>query len=268
MLIKSNGMKYLNYCFIAILIVSCNSSSKKAPDMEGAYLMTSQTVNDGTKETNYSDVKQLKIYTGKGVMYAQVIAEDSTSSFGVGSYTSDTSGVTENIIYTSHDSTFNDSAKSYKLIINKTADGYNQVIPDIMINNANSKLTEVYQSVGKKQKSPLDGVWKQTKSYEIKGKDTMWYNRTEYKAFGNGYFMFGQTAKDSSGKITTGIGFGTFSMVGNNQMKETDLNSTYAIIAGQSFMIDVNLNGNDAYRQIIIHPDSSRTVEFYERLKL
>ena len=260
-------MRYLKICFIA-LIVSCNSSDKKAPDMPGAYLMTSQTVNEGTTETKYTDLKQLKIYTDKYVMYTQVLAADSASSFGVGSYTSDTSGVTENIIYTSRDSTFDDSLRSYKLLITKTPDGYNQVIPDIVIDNTNSKLTEVYQRWEQNKPLLLDGVWKQTKSYDIKGTDTMWYNRTEYKAFNNGYFMFGQTIKDSSGNISTGIGFGTFSMIGDNQMKETDLNSTYSIIAGQSFMIDVQLNGNDAYQQIITHPDSSRTVEFYERLKL
>lgn len=260
-------MKYSIFCIMALAMIGCNAP-KKAPDMEGAYLMTSQTVSDGQTATKYSDVKQLKIYTDKYVMYSQVVAADSTSSFGVGSYTSDTSGVTENIIYTSRDSAFDDSARSYKLIINQTADGYNQVIPEIMINGTKSKLTEVYQRVGKKQTTPLDGVWKQTKSYDIKGGDTTWYNRTEYKAFNNGYFMFGLTAKDSSGKISTGIGFGTFSMISDNQMKETDLNSTYAIIAGQSFMIDVKLDGNDAYRQIVTNPDSSVTYEFYERLKL
>ncbi len=201
-------------------------------------------------------------------MYTQVLAADSTSLFGVGSYTSDTSGVTENIFYTSSDSTFNDSLRSYKLFITKTPDGYNQVIPDILIDSTNSKLTETYQKVGTTQTTPLDGVWKQTKSYDLRGADTMWYNRTEYKAFNNGYFMFGLTDKDSSGKITTGIGFGTFSMIGDNQIKETDLNSTYSIIAGQSFMIDIKLNGNDSYQQTITHPDSSKTVEFYERLKL
>ena len=236
--------------------------------MPGAYLMTSQTVNDGTTETKYSDLKQLKIYTDKYVMYTQVLASDSVSLFGVGSYTSDTSGVTESIIYTSSDSTFDDSPRSYKLLITQTADGYNQVIPDIVIDSTKSKLTEVYQSVGSKQITPLDGVWKQTKSYDIKGNDTTWYNRTEYKAFNNGYFMFGLTDKDSSGKINTGIGFGTFSMNGDNQIKETDLNSTYAIIAGQTFMVDFQLNGNDNYQQTITHPDSSKTVEFYERLKL
>ena len=259
-------MKYLKICFIAI-IISCNSPVKKAPDMPGAYLMTTQTVNAGATETKYTDVKQLKIYTDKNVMYTQVVAADSASSFGVGSYTSDTSGVTENIIYSSRDSSFDQTPKSYKLLITKTPDGSNQMIPDIVIDSTKSKLTEVYQSVGSKQITPLDGVWKQTKSYELKGNDTSWYDRTEYKAFYNGYFMFGQTIKNSSGRISTGIGFGTFSMNGDHQIKETDLNSTYAIIAGQTFMVDFQLTGNDNYQQTITHPDSSKTVEFYERLK-
>ena len=260
-------MKYLKFCFIAF-IISCNSSSKKAPQMQGTYLMASQTVNNGKTKTNYTQIKQLKIYTDKYVMYTQVDAVDSVSLFGVGSYTSDTSGVTENIKYTSNNSSFDSAAVSYKLSITKTADGYNQVIPEIVIDSTNSKLTEVYQKVGNTQKTSLDGIWKQTKSYDLKGADTMWYNRTEYKAFNNGYFMFGLTDKDSTGIITTGIGFGTFSMQGENQMKETDLNSTYAIIAGQSFMIDVKLNGSDNYEQTITHPDSTKTVEFYERLKI
>lgn len=259
-------MKYLRFCFIT-LIISCNSSSNKAPKMEGTYLMTSQTINDGKTKTNYTQIKQLKMYTDKYVMYTQVDAVDSVSQFGVGYYTSDTGGVTEHIIYTSSNSIYDSTGKSYKLIITKTGDGYNQVIPEIVIDSTKSKLTEVYQKVGNTQKTPLDGIWKQTKSYDLKGTDTVWYNRSEYKAFNDGYFMFGLTNTDSTGNITTGIGFGTFAMQGNNQMKETDLNSTYAIIAGQSFMIDVKINGNDSYEQTITHPDSTKTVEFYERLK-
>lgn len=261
-------MKNLKFCFIA-LIISCNSSSNKTPHMQGTYMMTSQTVNNGKTKTNYSQIKQLKIYTDKYVMYTQVDAGDSSSLFGVGSYTSDTGGVTENIIYTSSNSTFDSTGKSYKLLITKTVSGgYNQVIPGIVIDSIKSKLTEVYERVGNSQKTPLDGVWKQTKSYNLKGADTTWYKRTEYKAFNDGYFMFGLTDKDSTGKITTGVGFGTFSMQGENQMKETDLNSSYAIIAGQSFIIDIKLDGNDNYEQTVTNSDSTKTVEFYERLKL
>jgi hypothetical protein len=32
-------------------------------------------------------------------------------------------------------------------------------------------------------------------------------------------------------------------------------------------MIDVKLDGNDHYMQSITHPDGSKTVEFYERMK-
>lgn len=260
-------MKYLKFCFVA-MVISCNSTSKKAPDMPGAYLMVSQTVNDGTRKTKITEVKQLKIYTDNHFMFSQVIPSDSSASFGVGTYTSDTSGVTENTAYASLKNSFNDSTKSYKLAITRTPDGYNQVIPDIVINNVHSKLTETYIAVGKKQSTPLDGVWKQTKSYEVKGADTSMYNgRIEYKAFYNGYFMFGITDKDSSGNINTGIGFGTYLMQGDNQMQETDLNSSSSVIAGETFTIDLKFNGADSYQQTITHPDSSQTVEFYERLK-
>ena len=259
-------MKYLKFLLVGFAI-SCNSSTKKAPDMPGAYLMVSQTIFDGTTKTKLTEVKQLKIYTDNYFMFSQVIPSDSTASFGVGTYSSDTSGVTEHLSYTSADSTFNDSLRTYKLSITPTADGYNQIIPDIVINNAPSKLTETYITVGKKQSTRLDGVWKQTKSYDLKGNDTLPYNRSEYKAFYNGYFMFGLTDKDSTGKVTTGVGFGTYSMEGDNQMKETDLNSSSSVIAGESFLIDLKFDGNDKYVQTITHPDSSKTVEYYERLK-
>ncbi|MGN6266468.1 MAG: hypothetical protein ACTHM5_12375 [Ginsengibacter sp.] len=260
-------MKYLKFLLVGVAM-SCNSATKKAPEMPGAYLMVSQTVFDGNTKTKLTEVKQLKIYTDEYFMFSQVIPSDSTASFGVGTYSSDTSGVIEKLAYTSADSSFKDSLRTYKLSITPTADGYNQIIPDIVINNAPSKLTETYITVGKKQSTPLDGVWKQTKSYDVKGNDTLPYNRTEYKAFYNGYFMFGITNKDSTGKISTGVGFGTYSMEGANQLKETDLNSSYSIIAGESFLIDLKFDGNGKYVQTITHPDSSKTVEYYERLKL
>lgn len=79
--------------------------------------------------------------------------------------------------------------------------------------------------------------------------------------------MFGQTAKGSSSKIRTGIGFGTFVMEGDNKIKETDLNSSFAVIAGHSFTIDIELNGTDHYKQTISYPDGSKSIEFYDRLK-
>ena len=100
-----------------------------------------------------------------------------------------------------------------------------------------------------------------------KGKDTTKNTRTQFKAFYAGYFMFGASNKDSAAKNHTVIGFGTFEMTGNTKMKETDLNSTYAIIAGQSFDIDIEMTGTDNYKQTINQPDGSKSVEYYERVK-
>ncbi|MEO9020869.1 MAG: hypothetical protein ABI237_14560 [Ginsengibacter sp.] len=259
-------MKCLKICFIA-LAVSCNSSSvKKAPVMQGAYFMTSQTVNSGDQTNKSTTLKQLKIYTAKFMMYAQVNPEDSSSRFGVGSYTTDTSGVTENVIYSSGDSSFDDSPATYKLDVTTNPDGYNQVISGMVIGGEKSTLTEEYQRSGTRVETPMDGVWKEMEAYNVNGNDTLRKKRTQYKAFFDGYFMFGHTLQDSSG-THTGIGFGTFSMDGNHKMKETDLNSTYSIIAGQSFMIDVELTGADHFKQTIVEPNGVKDVEIYERLK-
>lgn len=249
------------------LVVSCNSSSvKKAPDMQGAYLMVSQTVNSGGRINKVTSLKQLKIYTAQFMMYAQLDPKDSISRFGVASYTPDTSGVTENAIYSSGDSSFDNSPHTYNLNITTNSVGYNQVISDIVIGGEKSILTEEYQKAGTKIKSPLDGVWKATETYNINGNDTIRSNRTQYKAFFDGYFMFGHTIKDSSG-THTGIGFGTFLMEGDNKLKETDLNSTYSIIAGQSFNIEVEMMGADKYKQTITESSGVKDVEVYERLK-
>jgi hypothetical protein len=261
-------MKNIILFFIVLTVISCNTTAvKETPNMPGAYLMTSQILNDGTKDTKYPTLKQLTIYTDNFMMYAQVNTTDSVSSFGVGSYTADTGTVIENVIYSARDTSFNAKPSSYKLNITKTLDGYEQVIPEIVFDSQKYKLTEIYQAVGKTAKSPLDGAWKEINSYSLNGKDTTKNVRTQFKAFYAGNFMFGHTFKDSASKNHTGIGFGNFEMKGNNKMKETDLNSTYSIIAGQSFNIDIEMTGTDNYKQTITNKNGSKSVEYYERLK-
>jgi hypothetical protein len=263
--LKPDMMKNFIFCFIVLTAIGCNTSTVN--NMPGAYLMTSQTVNDGKKDTKLTSLKQLKIYTDSFWMYSQVNPADSVSGFGVGSYTADTGIVTENVIFSARDTTYNATRPIYKLNITKTPDGYDQVIPEIVIDGQKSRLTETYTAVGTTVKSPLDGVWKEINSYVLKGNDTAKNVRTQFKAFHAGYFMFGASFKDSASKTHTGIGFGTFEMTGNDKMKETDLNSTYAIIAGQSFNIDIEMTGTDNYKQTITQPDGSKSVELYERLK-
>jgi hypothetical protein len=252
-------------CQVFAFIISC-TSKKETPTMPGAYFMISQTVNDGQKDTKYTDLKQLKIYTDSMMMYAQVNPGDSVSGFGVGFYTSDTGTVIENDIYSARDTVINSPA-TYSLNITITPEGYTQVIPEIVIGSQKSKLIEEYQSVGKQQKTPLDGVWKETDFYLVQGKDTTRSIRTQYKAFYDGYFMYGHTFKDSANKNFTAIGFGTFEMDGDNKIKEMDLNSTYSIAVGQSFPVDFEMTDPDHYTQTIVSSDGSKSVEVYERVK-
>jgi hypothetical protein len=263
-------MKIIIFCVMVYLVAGCNTSSNNKLDMRGAYFMNSQTLNDGKKDTKYTDLKQLKIYTDSMMMYVQVNPSDSASAFGVGKYTTGNGTVTENVIYSARDTSFTSSPASFHLIITKTPDGYTQVIPQIVTDTIKYRLTEVYQKVTTNTTtSPLDGVWKEVQSYVVQPnkKDTIKNVRIQYKAFYNGYFMFGHTFTDSASKHHTGIGFGTFEMANNNMLKETDINSTYSIIAGNTFDVAVSITGKDNYRQIISYPDSSKSYEFYERLR-
>ena len=263
--LKPDIMKNLIFCFIVLTAIGCGTSIEN--NMPGAYLMVSQTVNDGKTDTKLTGLKQLKIYTDSFFMYAQVNPADSVSGFGVGSYTAAKGTVMENVIYSARDTTYNATPAIYTLNITKTPDGYEQVIPEIVINSQKSRLTEVYQTVGTTAKTPVDGVWRETNSYTLRGNDTTRNVRTQFKAFYAGYFVFGSSNKDSASKNRTVIGFGTFKMTGNTKMEETDLNATYSIAAGRTFTIDIEMTGTDNYNQTITNADGSKSVEFYERLK-
>ncbi|MEO8961128.1 MAG: hypothetical protein ABI325_04550 [Ginsengibacter sp.] len=259
-------MKNVKICIIA-LFASCTSSDKIVPNMPGTYLIESQTINYDNKDTKYTDLKQLKIYSDHFMMYAELNPRDSVAAFGVASYTSDTSGVTENIIFSASGSTMDSSHPSYLLNIKTTPDGFIQFIPEIMIGGEQSTLTEVFHRVGTEVTSPLDGVWKEVDSYVINGTDTSRYDRIQYKAFYKGYFMFGNSVANSSSVRQAGIGFGTFEPDGDNKINETDLNSSYPFIAGHTFSVEYELSGADHYKQTINNSDGSKGVEFYERLK-
>ena len=260
-------MKNLILGLIVLYTLSCKT--KESPKMPGAYLMISQTLNDGKKDTKLTSLRQLKIYTDDLMMYSQVNPADSVSTFGVGTYTTnaDSGTVTETRIFSARDSTFIATPETFKLNITKTPDGYEQIIPELITDSQKYKLTEVYQAVGTSAKTELDGMWKEVNSYSVTGNDTIRNVRTQFKSFYAGYFMFGSSYKDSANKNHTGIGFGTFEMLSDKKMKETDLNSTFSIIAGQTFNIDIEMTGTDNYKQTITNADGSRSVEYYERLK-
>ena len=260
-------MKKSIFCVSVIIAIGCNSSTVETPKMPGTYFMSYQILDDGKNETKYTDLKQLKIYTDDYFMYVQVNPKDSVSAFGVGSYTTDTSTVVEHVIYSASDTNFTTTPKTYKLHVTKSPDGYQQVIPEIVSNSITYKLTEMYENSGTATSTPLDGVWKELNSYTLTGDDTVRNDRIQYKAFHNGYFMFGHTFTDDMAKKRTGIGFGTFKTISDSKIQETDLNSTYAVIAGQTFDIDIKMDGKDKFMQVVNNADGTKGVEFYERVQ-
>jgi len=252
---------------ILLILIACSSEKKETLIMPGAYKMTSQSLKSHTLDTTYLELQQLKIYTGEYMMFANFYARDSTSGFGVGSYSALKDSVTENVIYTSSDSVRNDTPRTYKLFIEKRDSGYKQVIPDMESQNQKIILTEEYLSVGTKVTTPIDGVWKESKTYYVKGKDTTKYNTTQYKAYYDGYYIWGNTYSDSTKKKHTGMGYGKFAMAGPNKMTESCITSSYYQLRGHDISVDIEMNGNDEYTQTINYPNNEKSVEIYQRLK-
>jgi len=251
-----------------LLIISCNTAEKKVTvNMPGAYKMVSQSAKNATLDSTITTGQQLKIFTDDFVMYANVNPADSVSAFGIGSYTVKMDTVTENMIYRSSDTSTVDTPSSYTLLIKMTDNGFQQVIPDMMINDQKTIWTESYDAVGKAVKTPLDGAWKQTSSYFVKGTDTIPNIVSQYKIYFNGYCIWGNSYKDASNVKHTGVAFGTFEMKGDNKFRESMTASTFSLVRGHDFDIDLELNGTDEFKQIITEVNGGKTVELYQRLK-
>ncbi len=63
------------------------------------------------------------------------------------------------------------------------------------------------------------------------------------------------------------MGYGTFAMNGTNKVKEHVNASTYYIIKGKDFDIDIELTGADEFKQTITETNGDKGVEIYQRLK-
>jgi hypothetical protein len=272
-------MKIIYSMLFSAIIASCNNAektdvkatadteAKESTGIQGAYSMISHSINDGKKDTVLTGLKQLKIFTDNYMMYARVNPVDSVSSFGIGLYSNDTGTVKEDVIYNAAFSTVNEDAQTFKLGIEKTPGGYKQVIHITDPKGQQTTHTEMYQSVGTAIKTPLDGSWKLVKSLTVKGKDTVTNKITQYKTYYAGHFIFGHTYRDAAKKSHTGVGFGTYEMSATNKIKETTLASTYSANRGKSFDIDIEMNGDDEYKQIIKEANGDLNIEIYQRLK-
>ncbi len=257
-------MKNLAALGLILLVIGCGTKPKI--ELIGAYQMTSQVINDGTKDS-VLDRKQLKIYTDQYMMYASPNITDSFANFGIGKYKIEEGKVYEYRFYTAEDG---EKSDTFVLNIEKTYNGYKQVIENLPIQGKNYRLTEEYVSVSTDQKSPLDGAWRQVKNIYLTSKGDSSVNNSplEYKAFQSGYFIWAITVKDSTNKKTSVFGYGPFDMVGNDKIRETVANSTFVTgVVGKKYEVDIHFTGSDTYQQTITFANGDKSTEVYQKLK-
>lgn len=266
-------MKKFFYITGFIVLAGCGSTVDISEPIPGAYFMKEQIIKDGDERTSYKDLRQLKIYSGSHFMFTQINPRDSSVSFGVGRYELHGDTLKEYNIYASTDSSFDDSPKTYSLLIEVTPEaynqraGYNQTIKDFPIGGNKMTLVEYYNKATDTLKSPLDGVWRELNSYMVVDGDTLPNERTQYKAFFRGHFMFGNTVQTGADGYFTGMGYGTFKSTGDGEIEETDLHSSYPFIAGNTFKVSFKMDGADRFTQTVQNADGSIGVENYERVK-
>ena len=259
-------MKKLPLLFLVLLAAACNDKEKNDLKMVGAYAMTRQVLNDGTKDS-LLDRKQLKIYTDNHIMYASPNVTDSLANFGIGTYSVKGNQVVETINYRASQGETSDTVT---LNITKTENGYTQVIDRILIDGQYYRLTEDYDEVSSNVKSPLDGAWKQVKNVyrSSKGDSSVNNNPLEYKVFHSGYFIWAITIKDSANRASSVFGYGRFEMEGKNKIKETVQNSTFVKgLIGKTYEVDLTFEGDNRYSQTITFANGDKSTEIYERLK-
>jgi hypothetical protein len=248
----------------ACMIYGC-TKTKKEPSQTGVYKMNKLTVNSGGRDSVYART-QIKIYTDKFFAYASM-APDSSVGFGVGTYKADTgNSVAETNIYSS---LALDSPKVYHLLVTRKDSTYTQVIPLTSPKGIKYSLTEAYQQMPTSDSTKLDGVWKLTSAYTLKGKDTVKEAEVQFKAFWGGHFMFmHRYPVDITGRqFKNGFGYGDFSLK-SDTLSEQDQLTSHAALLNRQFAIRIQFNGNDEYSQVITDTKTGdKSVEVYKRLK-
>lgn len=259
-------MKNILALILLAFALSCNDKPEEIPSISGAYYMTRQIINDGTKDSMI-DRKQLKIYTDRHMMFATPNMTDSFATFGIAEYNLNGNKLSEHIFYRAAEGDQKDTAV---LSIERTDKGYIQVIDDIMFNGRPVKLTEEYERINRPQQSPLDGTWKQVKNIFINQKGDSSVNETplEYKAYQSGYFIWAITTRDSANQRTSVFGYGPFEMVNPTKSKETVQNSTFVTgLIGRTYEVDLEFIGTETYKQTITFANGEKSIEIYEKLK-
>ena len=264
-------------CLCALLLLSIMSTAQEAAktkstdaapnSMKGAYSMLAQKLNIDGKDSILS-VQQFKIYTDRHFMYAHNLPGDSLGAFGIGTYRVQNGKVIESPFYTSSGPT----QDTFELAINKTAEGYSQVInfpPDSL--GRKYVLTEDYRNASRNVSTPLDGAWKMIRVtfHPQNGNPVVVNDIIQYKVYQSGNVIWANSYLDSATqRRATAFGFGSFKMNGANQAVETIAQSTYrTALEDQSITLQLKFDGKNRYQQTIVGPNGSKQIEEYERLQ-
>jgi hypothetical protein len=234
--------------------------------MKGAYTMTRQVVNLDGRDSVMGN-QQFKLFTDKYVMYAHRRPQDSLAEFGIGTYKIENGKVIENMFYVNG----KPQNSRYELAISKDVDGFKQVI-NFPPNEQWQKirLTEEYKNIGKRDRTPLDGAWKQTRHVDVDkdGKQTITENPVQYKVYESGAVMWANTSKNEKGELVSLYGYGMFEMTTPTEVTETMVSSTFSTaLVGKPVKLKIKLTGKNNYEQTIVWPDGSKMIETYTRLK-
>ena len=251
-----------------LTVFSCNISSlKEHGRMQGAYNMLSESFKGISLDTTYTNRTQFKIYADDYMMYLRINKATSVSAFGIGTYNFDSGKLKENIFYSTAGEMEIPGSATDSANITSNDKGYELVMPNIMSDKGLLSVTEEYESVGKPITSPLDGAWKNTAHYAVKGNDTTRLNDKLYKIFYAGHWAIGLFSIDSLQKRNTYIVYGAFEMQGSNKIKETVIAATAEALREQTFEGDIEMKGTDEFKQTISIPNGVKYVEVYQRLK-
>ena len=261
------GMGKFIFLLLAVVGLGCGCHTPQAPvNIAGAYDMVTQTFGGNVLDTTFTQHKQLKLYTGRFMMYVRLSPADSLSSYGVGTYTISGNRLVENIVYSAADTIAIKTPDSDTMVVTQTADGMEQARPNIRSDKGDISLKEVYHRVDTAVLSPIDGCWKQVSGYSVKGTDTVRWADVQYKAFFAGNFAFGNVETDKRGITHAGVSYGTFTMAGNT-VNETITASSWPALNGQHVAVEITVNSPDVFTQTIRQQDGTTEVLRYERLR-
>lgn len=249
-----------------ILLMACQEK-KETASINGVYKMDSQeafTTDTDSLLMKAENPNQIKMFTDTHFLWVKFGA-DSVGNFGIGSYTFADGKVQETSIFTSDG---NENPAKFEVNVELTETGYNQEIPSMDYNGSKIKLTEKYTRAVEGAAGDLDGLYKASNNYFVKGADTIRQNYPDYKMYNKGNFAWAirplmDTAKNA---YVAYLGAGTFTQEGDLVKETTTLTNLPGDGLGIMELKITNKTENE-FIQVINQKDGSVRYTTYTKVK-